>query len=110
MAVSLERPRHGEDLIESLDLRFPILVDENGAVARTFGLTFQVPESLRKGYRDFGIDLAEYNGDDTWTLPVPATYLIDRDGKVVLAFVDPDYTQRLEPQTLVDTLKALERE
>ena len=55
-------------------------------------------------YERFGNDLPAHNGDGRWSLPVPATYVLDREGRIVLAFVDPDYRKRLEPAAAITAL------
>jgi peroxiredoxin len=76
-------------------------------VAKQFGLVFTLPEDLRKVYVGFGIDLAKANGDASWTLPMPARYVVDRTGTIRAADVDPDYTHRTEPAETVAALRAL---
>lgn len=73
-------------------------------VAKTFGLVYTLPDDLRQLYLKFGIDLVKFNGDETWTLPMPARYIVDQAGIVRYAKADPDYTVRPEPE---DTLTAL---
>jgi len=85
-------------------LNFPLLSDPGNAVARQFGLTYRVPEDQEGIYRRAFINLPFVNGDESWELPVPATYIIGRDGKVIRAWVDPDYTQRAEPADIVHEL------
>ncbi|MBP0005176.1 MAG: alkyl hydroperoxide reductase [Cyanobacteria bacterium SBC] len=69
---------------------------------------FTLPESLRPIYEaSFGIDLPAHNGDDTFELPIPATYAISPRGEIVYAFVESDYTQRLDPETLLEALRSL---
>ena len=68
---------------------------------------FTVPENLRPIYAKFGVDLPASNGDQSFELPIPATYIINTDGAIVYAFVDTDYTQRLEPEKIVTILKDL---
>ncbi|MFW6099099.1 MAG: peroxiredoxin-like family protein [Thermodesulfobacteriota bacterium] len=86
----------------SLDL----LSDPGNQVAEAYGLAYTVPEDLKGVYLDMGIDLGEYNGDDTWRLPMPARYIIDRDRVIRYARINPDHTQRPEP---IETVKALEK-
>ncbi len=76
-------------------------------MARQFGLVFQIPEDLREVYSSFGIDLPGTQGNDHFELPIPATFVIDRHGIVARSFVDPDYSQRLEPADVVAALQAL---
>ena len=78
--------------------------DRGNAVARTFGLVFTLPVDLREVYRGFGIDLEKANGDASWTLPMPARYVVDQTGTIRSADVDPDYTRRTEPTDTVDML------
>lgn len=78
-------------------------------MARRFGLVFALPDDLRAIYRGLGIDLAVANGDASWTLPVPARYVVDRAGVVRAADVDPDYTRRTEPAETVAVLRTLAR-
>ena len=76
-------------------------------MASHFGLTFALPDYLRVLYTTFPLDLAEYNGDASWTLPMPARFVIDRQGVVRAAESDPDYTTRPEPEDTLATLRAL---
>lgn len=78
-------------------------------MARRFGLVFSLPDDLREIYRGLGIDLAVANGDASWTLPVPARYVVDRAGMVRAADVDPDYTRRTEPADTIEILRKLAR-
>ncbi len=107
VAVSPETPDHSLSTADKLDLSFEVLSDAGNTVARRFGLVFQVPESLRAVYARFGIDLISQNGDESFELPVPATYVIDQSSTIVYAFVNTDYKQRAEPSAIVAALKRL---
>ncbi len=76
-------------------------------MAEAYGLVFTLPDDLREIYLKFGIDLAQGNGDGTWRLPVPARFVIDRQGIVRAVDADPDYTRRPEPAQTVAALRAL---
>ena len=78
-------------------LRFPLLVDEGNNVARKFGLVYRVPDYQEKLFSSVFINLPHINGDNSWELPLPATYVIGRDGKVQYASINVDYTERAEP-------------
>lgn len=79
-----------------------MLLDLGLGVARDYGLTFRVPDDLRRLYiESFKIDLVRFNGDESWELPVPATFVVDRGGSIVFASADPDYTVRPEPADIV---------
>ena len=74
-------------------------------VAEAFGLTFELPEQLRPIYTSIGIDIPAFNGDDSFVLPVPASYIVDSDGIIRHHFVNVDYTRRLEPDDLLQVLR-----
>jgi len=88
-------------------LSFPILSDNGNAVADQFGLRFRLPNDLIDVYKGFGNDLAVGNGEPSWTLPMPARFVIGRDGVIAYAEVNPDYTRRPDPEELIPTLRSL---
>jgi len=73
-------------------------------VARQFGLVYRVPDYQRSIYRRAFTNLPFANGDESWELPVPATYILDRDSTVLYASVNPDYTERPEPDEILNQL------
>ena len=85
-------------------LRFPLLSDRGNDVARQFGLAYRVPEMQEAVYRRAFVNLPFANGDNSWELPIPATYVVDRDGTILYASADEDYTQRPEPKDVVKEL------
>ena len=87
-------------------LRFPLLSDAGNTVARQFGLTYRVPDEQRAVYQRAFVNLPFVNGDDSWDLPIPATYIIDRDGTVLYASANEDYTDRPEPEDIVRFLSS----
>ena len=107
MAISPQLPEHNRELVRSRALGFPILTDRGNAVATQFGLTFTLPDYLRALYATFPLDLAKYNGDASWTLPMPARFVVDRAGIIRSAESDPDYTTRPEPEDTLAALRAL---
>ena len=88
-------------------LRFPALSDPGNQVARQFGLVYRVPEDQQSIYRRVFINLPLVNGDDSWELPIPATYILERDSTVLYASASPEYTERPESAEIVQTLAAL---
>jgi peroxiredoxin len=104
VAISPQLPEHNRELIRSRGLGFDVVTDRGNAVATQFGLTFTLPQYLRDIYATFPLDITKYNGDASWTLPMPARFVIDRRGIIRYAESDPDYTTRPEPE---DTLTAL---
>ena len=87
-------------------LRFPLLSDAGNRVARQFGLTYRIPDEQKAIYQRAFVNLPFVNGDDSWELPIPATYVIDRDGAVLFASANEDYTERVEPEEIVRFLHA----
>jgi peroxiredoxin len=88
-------------------LRFPLLSDRNNETARKFGLVYRVPDYQQSVYRRSFVNLPHLNGDDSWELPIPATYIIGRDGIVRFASVNPDYSERPEPADILENLRRL---
>lgn len=107
VAVSPQTPDEGLSTAEKNALAFPVLSDHGSAVAQAFGIAFDLAEELRPIYARFNHALPDVNGVDSWALPVPATFVIARDGRVALAFVDPDYRNRLEPAAILAALARL---
>src|SRR5579864_3228553 len=85
-------------------LRFPLFSDAGNQVARQFGLTYRVPEFEQAAYRRAFVNLPFTNGDDSWELPIPTTYILDRDGTVCYTSANEDYTERPEPDDIVRVL------
>ena len=107
VAVSPQTPDNSLSTAEKHSLAFPVLSDVGNAVARSYGIVFTLADELRPVYAGWGLDLAAANGDRSFELPLPATYLIRPDGTVAWRFVDADYTKRAEPDDVVDALRAL---
>jgi peroxiredoxin len=110
IAISPETHDRALSTVQKNELTFDVLSDQGNLVARQFGLVFQLPEDLRAVYASFGLDLKAANADDSFELPVPATYVIDQDRKIRMAFIDADYTKRLDPEEIVSVLSELKRE
>ncbi len=108
VAVSPQTPQTSEELVDAKKLTYPVLSDEGAWTAERYGLVFELDESLRPIYGNFGIDIPTSNGDDTFRLPLAATYVIDTDGKVSWSYVSTDYTTRAEPEDILDALADLE--
>jgi peroxiredoxin len=107
VAVSPQTPDESLSTAEKNELSFAVLSDSGSRTAKAFGIAFDLAEELRPIYTRFGHALPDKNGNDSWTLPIPATFVIDRDGIIALAFVDVDYRSRLEPTEIVSVLKTL---
>jgi peroxiredoxin len=109
VAVSPQTPDESLSTAEKNALAFPVLSDAGSATARAFGIAYDLAAELRPIYARFGHALPDKNGDESWVLPIPATYVIDRDGTIPLAFVDVDYRNRLEPAEILTALQSLSK-
>ena len=105
VAISPETPDNSLSTQEKNELTFEVLSDRNNLLAKQLGLVFTLPESLRPIYSNFGIDIPAHNGDRTFELPLPATYVVAADGTVIYRFATGDYTERLDPAEIVKVLK-----
>ena len=106
VAISPEAPDHTLSTAEKNELTFEILSDVNGALEDALGIRFELADPIVALYKRFGQDLPTRNADGRWSLPIPATYVLDRDAIIALAFVEPDYRKRLEP---ADAIAALQK-
>jgi len=104
VAVSPELPDLSLSLIERHSLKYEILSDIDNGVARDFGLVFKLSNELSKLYMQFGIDLEKEQNNSNDELPVPATYVIDESGKIMLAALNIDYRERIDPELAISIL------
>jgi peroxiredoxin len=98
---------HNKAFREEKNLTAPILSDPGNMVAARYGLRFTLPDDMKALYQKFGIDLEKYNGDASWTLPMPARLIIDPEGKVRYTAINTDHTIRPEPEETLQALQAL---
>ena len=94
-------------MVEANKLEFDVLSDVGNGVARSFGLVYALADELRAALQSNDKVLPRINGDDSWELPVPATYVIAGDRRIALAAVQVDYRQRLAPEAIIAALKSL---
>jgi peroxiredoxin len=107
VAISPEAPDYSLSTTEKNGLQFEVLSDLNGALEDALGIRFDLSPAIAARFKRVGHDLPERNGDGRWSLPVPATYVVERGGTITLASVDPDYRKRLEPGAAIAALRAL---
>lgn len=107
IAIAPVTGEHAKAVIAKQSLDFDILLDPGNVIADAFGLRHRLPDDLAEVYRAFGIDLAQANGDDSWTLPMPARYVVDAGGTVRSAHVHADYTRRPEPADTLEFVRAM---
>jgi len=104
VAISPQTVKQSFFMHDQHKLRFPLLSDAGNQIARQLGLTYRVPPLQEAVYRRAFVNLPFANGDDSWELPIPATYILDRDGTVLYASANEDYTERPEPSEIVSVL------
>ena len=104
VAVSPQTVKQSFFMADQHKLRFPLLSDADNHVARQFGLVYRVPDYQQEVYRRAFINLPFANGDDSWELPIPATYVLERDGTVLYKFANADYMERPEPTDILSLL------
>ena len=104
MSITPQISSRIESNLKRYNLGFEILSDPGNRIAQSFGVAFEMPHYLREFYRGKGIDLARWNGDDTWSLPVPANFIIGTDQTISYASGDPDYTTRPDPLEIFESL------
>ena len=100
-AISPQTTKQAFFMADQHKLRFPLLRDAGNQVARQFGLVYRVPDQQQSIYRRAFINLPFANGDESWELPIPATYILDRDRTLLYASANEDYTERPEPEEIV---------
>ena len=110
VAISPQLPDHSLSTEEKNQLTFPVLSDIGNVVAKRFGIVFTLPAALVQAYQAIGRDLVEFNGEaGAAQLPMPATFVLDTRGIVRLAFVDEDWSKRLDPEIVLEALRGLGR-
>ena len=107
LAISQQTPVNSRKARRENALTFPILSDKGGEVGAAFGLRWVVSEETREMHRKLGSPLPSFNGEDSWTLPMPARIVIGQDGVIAYSEINPDYTKRPEPSELFPVLDGL---
>lgn len=109
VAVSVENPDNSLSVAQKNELGFTVLSDKNLAVARKFGIVFQLPPETNEKYKEYGIDLVKQNKTAAPDLPLSATYIVKQNGEIVYAFLNPDYTKRAEPDVIIENLAKIKK-
>jgi peroxiredoxin len=105
VAISPQTAVNSRKSVRTNHLDFPVLSDQNNEIAAAFGLRFALPDYLIELYKKLKNDLPMFNGDPSWTLPIPARYIIGKDGIVLYSEVNPDYTHRPDPSEMFAILE-----
>jgi peroxiredoxin len=104
VAITPDRQAYARKLKERCGLAFPVLTDMDNAYAMSLGLAVWVGEEIRALYEQSSLDLAESQGNGSWLIPIPATYVLAPDGRIKASFVNADFRKRMPPE---DILKAI---
>ncbi len=109
IAISPQSPDASLSTQEKHDLKFEVLSDTNNVVAKKYGLVFSLAEEIRPIYLSFGIDIPSANAEDSYEIPMPATYVVNKNKEIIFAFINEDYTKRCEPQAIIDAIIAAKK-
>jgi peroxiredoxin len=107
VVISPQLEKYSRQVVKKHQLSFSVLSDRGNTVASHFGLTFALPDQLKELYTKWGLNLERFNGDPSWTLPLPGRFIMDRHGTIIHVDVHPDYTKRPEPADIVNILKSI---
>jgi peroxiredoxin len=111
VAVTPQKREMSRQQVKQSPLPFPILSDQESTVIKSYKLYYELPERLKDVYLErFEFDLADYNGKDRYVLPVPGTFVIDTNGRIVTADAKADFTQRIEPTDIIAALQKIRNE
>jgi peroxiredoxin len=107
IAISPQTQKHSYMTRDMHKLRFPVLSDQGNQVARKFGLIYRLSSEMQAMYESIMTKLPGYNGDQSWELPLAATYVVQKDGKISWARIDADWRKRPEPEELLEIVDSL---
>ncbi len=104
VAISPQTMRHNDFTADRHSLTFPLLSDPGCKVADSFGLAYALPQYMQKYYRGILVNIPFVNGDETWRLPLPGTFVVGQDGTILYAEAHADFRVRPEPRSVLDAL------
>lgn len=107
IGISPQVPAQSLSTAEKNALDFDVLSDVGNKIAATYGLVFSLEPEIRQLYQQLGADLPRINGDESWTLPITATYIVNRDAAIVWAHVNANYLERAEPHDVLQVLRTV---
>jgi peroxiredoxin len=107
VAVSVENPDNSLKVSKKNELDFTVLSDPNLTTARKFGIIYQMPKETDELYKSRGLDVAKHNQMEKAELPLSATYIVNQKGKIVYAYLEPDYKKRAAPEAIIEMLSKI---
>lgn len=110
VAVSVENPDNSLTVAKKNELDFTVLSDPNLSVARKFGIVYQMSDETDETYKTkYNLDIAKHNEMAKPELPLSATYVVSQKGEITYAWLDPDYSKRADPQTIIESLAKIKK-
>ena len=107
VAISPQLEHHNNSVRQDRGLTYHVLSDPGNEIAKAYGVAFELPPDLRMFQRSLGLDLKEFNGDDSWVLPIAATFVVGQDGTIAYSAISPDPTVRPDPALAVQAVREL---
>jgi len=108
IAISPLTKRQNDFTVQRHDFTYPLLSDPGNKVAESFGVAYTVPEPMQRHYRSILVNIPFLNGDESWRLPLPATFVISQSGEILFSEAHADYRVRPDPQDVMATLQETE--
>ena len=105
VAISPEKSDSSLSTVEKSNLKFSVLSDSNSELSVKLGINFELPKILKPIYESFEINIKRHNGNSNYSLPVPATYVINSDFEIIYSFKNIDYKKRSSPEEIIDFLR-----
>ncbi|HKZ97913.1 MAG TPA: peroxiredoxin-like family protein [Hyphomicrobiaceae bacterium] len=106
VAITPEVEKFTAELAGDAKANFPILSDMDNGYALMLNLAFYVGDEKRRYMTAAGWDVSPFQGNESWTLPIPATFVIGKNGRVTARFIDPDYRKRMEIDDILDAVRS----
>lgn len=107
LAITPERQTYANMLKTDCNLDYPVLSDIDNGYALSLGLAVWFGDEIKALFHQNNIDLERYQGNTGWVIPIPATFVLDQDGRIMARFADADFRRRMEPTAILETLNAL---
>ncbi len=107
VAISVENPDNSLAVAKKNEIDFTVLSDPNLATAGKFGIVYDFPKESDERYKANVLDIAKHNQMDKPQLPLSATYVVNKKGEIVYAFLEPDYKKRAAPEVIIETLSKI---
>lgn len=105
LAISPQKTEISSQLCQNNNISLTILSDEGNEVAKKYGLVFTLPDNVRDLYKNLGANLPDFNGDNSYQLPIPATYIIDQNKKIIFSYINVNYMERVDISELQNILQ-----